>query len=1036
MAKEVWLFDSGNYFIGNSKALFLYVNDYHKEIETYYFSNNQEVIKKVRGLGFKAYSYNSRLGKKIMSKATTYIVDENKDIPSELMNCKILNLGNGVGIRKIENEITSINEREAIVKKYIKNNAIYNSNQLYLVTSEYHQNNLQKAYNLSRDTLKEVGGGYPRNLYHNVSTYNHDLIKRFDENTKVILYAPTSRQETDSFFSKAFPNLDELLEVCKENNLIIIFKMHPLMQQDISYQFAKEKYKDNPHFLFWSNENDIYEILDKIDLAIVDYSSIFYDLIFNNIKKFIRYTFDYDQNLFIDDYYDMTCGKKCKNYDELLMTLKNIDTIEIETKKLEHLKELFWSYSKKYSLEDIITKTLSFKIEQNKKKKTLYSFDIFDTLITRRAYEPKAIFYYVKAKIQTSNLFSNSNIINDFPRIRFESERDVRNRKKKDLNCIATKEYEITLEEIYNRIARIYNLNNKQKEILMNWEIEAELANVVPINEMINKALTLKSEGNDVVLISDMYLPEKIIKEMLAKANHELVKLPLFLSSSKKVQKTSKELFIRTYQELNYSYEEWNHYGDNYYSDSDMPKELGIKTTIQRDKYFNSYEKEIFSRINTYDSYLVANILRKNRLLIDTNSKDYFSYSFVSLYFVPYVNWALKDAVKNGYKCLYFISRDGYYLKIIADELIKMKKYPIKTKYIYGSRRAWRIPSYIDNVDEEFFSVFGNISNTIQDFNELLTSLWLSEEEFDDCFHELEYVKKAKYDVALIQSIIPIIKASDKYRHLILEKAKKERIIVLDYLKQEINFQEKFAFVEFWGRGYTQKALHRLLKCIDKKYEDTIFYYSRSIYEDEEHIIRKNFTSNQNIPIFIEAIFANSDINSVIKYERKDNHVVPVITKNIHCDKNLFQSIEKNIITFCHDFYDNDYLDEEALGRSLYEFSLDYYMNNSTNKQFCKNIGPLFYTEGSYDEVHEFAPKLNIKNLFQIIFSSKEELDKNIDVKTRNLDMSIKRSSRIIRKVYEWKKNEYFKNLFKKITNIIKRIIKKIISLITRKKVI
>lgn len=1019
MAKEVWIFDSGNYFVGNSKALFLYVNDYHKEIETYYFSHNQKLIKKVRRLGYKSYLYNSRIGKKIMSKATTYVVDENKDIPCELKNCKILNLGNGVGIKKIENEITFTNEYEEIVKKYIKNNDIYNCNQLCLVTSNYHQNHLAKAYNLNRDMLNEIRGGYPRNLYHNVSTYNHNLIKCFDENTKVILYAPTNRQVIDFFFSKAFPNLDKLLEICEKNNLIILFKMHPLMQQDISYQFAKDKYKDNSRFIFWNNENDIYEVLDKIDLAIVDYSSIFYDLVINNVKKFIRYTFDYDQTLFIDDYYKMTCGKECKNYDELLIALNNIDGLELESKKIKYIKDIFWSYNKKNSLEEIIKKTLSFKIEQNEKMKTLYSFDIFDTLITRKVYEPKAIFYYVKDKIKTSNLFSNIDFIDNFPQIRIESARDVRNRKKKNLQCIESKEYEITFEEIYNRIARIYNLTSKQKEQLMQWEIEAELENIVPIPEMINRALTLKSEGNEVVLISDMYLSEKIIKEMLEKANPKLLDLPLFLSSSEKVQKDTKELFVRAYKKINYQYKEWIHYGDNNHSDSDMPKELGIKPILQRDKYFNGYEKKLFTQINTYDSYLVANLLRKNRLQSDTNSPDYFSYSFVSLYFVPYVSWVLKDALKNNYECLYFISRDGYYLKKVADELIKIRKYPIKTKYIYGSRRAWRVPSFIDKVDKEFFTSFGNISKDIKNFDELLNALWLNENEFDECLEEFHFTKQEKYN----ESYISVIRNSSKYREILLKKAKEGRAIVLDYLKQEINFKEKFAFVEFWGRGYTQTALHRLLKCIDKKYQDTIFYYSRSIYEDEENIIRKNFTSNQNIPIFIEAIFSNSDINSVVNYERKDSKVYPVITKNVYCNKSLFNSIEKNIVKFCHDFYANRYIDEDAIERSLYEFSLNYYVNNSTNKQFCKNIGPLYYTEGSYNDAVEFAPKLTRKNLFQIIFSKTNDIDTNIKINTRNLEMSIKRSSSIIRKIYELKKNEYFKNLFQNICKKTKRII-------------
>ena len=41
--------------------------------------------------------------------------------------------------------------------------------------------------------------------------------------------------------------------------------------------------------------------------------------------------------------------------------------------------------------------------------------------------------------------------------------------------------------------------------------------------------------------------------------------------------------------------------------------------------------------------------------------------------------------------------------------MIASKGYSIRTKYIYGSRKAWRIPSFIDHVDEEFFSEYGSL---------------------------------------------------------------------------------------------------------------------------------------------------------------------------------------------------------------------------------------------------------------------------------------------------------------------------------------
>ena len=140
---------------------------------------------------------------------------------------------------------------------------------------------------------------------------------------------------------------------------------------------------------------------------------------------------------------------------------------------------------------------------------------------------------------------------------------------------------------------------------------------------------------------------------------------------------------------------------------------------------------------------------------------------------------AVSHAVKQGYRTLYFISRDGHYLKQIADEVIASKGYSIRTKYIYGSRKAWRIPSFIDHVDEEFFSEYGSLMG-IQSFTGLLSALCLTEADFDRFFPELGYVKHAKrYSVKFMQEICGILKNSSAYRDYLLQIAAQKRSAVI-----------------------------------------------------------------------------------------------------------------------------------------------------------------------------------------------------------------------------------------------------------------
>nr|WP_238395121.1 hypothetical protein [Staphylococcus saccharolyticus] len=57
-----------------------------------------------------------------------------------------------------------------------------------------------------------------------------------------------------------------------------------------------------------------------------------------------------------------------------------------------------------------------------------------------------------------------------------------------------------------------------------------------------------------------------------------------------------------------------------------------------------------------------------------------------------------------------------------------------------------------------------------------------------------------------------------------------------DYLIQEIDFSEKFAFIEYWGRGYIQDCLDRLLNDISDQTINTIFFYARKYLSNSRNI--------------------------------------------------------------------------------------------------------------------------------------------------------------------------------------------------------
>lgn len=993
--KKLWIFNAGNSFSGNPKWLFEYIIRHKKEITPVWMCYNESTRQYVQKLGYKAELYKSNTGQKVMTQAGVYVVEMCKEVfQPELEGIVVLNLWHGVGCKSIERKVNSGFLRERIAKKYIQHNNMLRNNQLFLVTSELMETHFKEQCGIDDD--KVIRAGYPRCVVNDkISSYDHDIRKEkgLNINSKLAIYAPTYRDSNgENFIKTALPDMDRLIQTLEKNNILLILKMHPLVEKDSQFLALKKTYSSNPFLYFWNNENDIYEIFSEIDIAIIDYSSIFYDLLARGVKTFIRYFYDIDckENFrdFVFDVKEMTCGKEAQTFNELLLALENC--IETDRTERKRIQDLFWSYSTQNSCEVIIDKAMSFTPEDRTFPK-LYSFDIFDTLISRKCYYPTTIFECVQKRIATSDFNCTYYFQKNFTWIRRWCEANVREYYKKSTLLRGDDRLEIQLTEIYDRMAKLYNLTDAQKEQLIAWECEAELNAVIPLPENIKRLKEVKSQGNDVVLISDMYLPKEIIRKMLEKADPLLAKIPLYLSSDLGYQKTTKKLFLEVYDSLDYRYSEWIHVGDNEFADNKQPTCLGIKTEAIELPELSPYEKAFGDYTNEFGMRSVLKLLINFRLQ-ERNNKEIFAYEYASLYLVPYVHWTIMDAMEKGYETLYFISRDGHYLKLIADAIIENKHLNIKTKYIYGSRKAWRVPSFVEKVDEEFFETYGNFSG-VRNFKKLLKALCIDEDHFDLFFPELGYIKERKrYSDAFMEDLSQKLKRSHAYRNYLLKIAQEQRKIVIEYLQQEIDFDESFAFVEYWGRGYTQDCLTRLLHVAAGKEVDNPMYYVRSIYPSIGHSIRYNYTCNTHSVVFVESVFANVSYKTITSYQKENGKVIPVI-RPCDNDKEMQAYLEQYLVAFAKDFCSLGLEDELSTGRYLYDFSMAYFKPSTNDEILLHVFGGLKDAVALGERAEEYAPPITFHTIIDWAHGKSYH--------TKSYEMSMKKSSWIFRAIYK-----------------------------------
>ena len=173
----------------------------------------------------------------------------------------------------------------------------------------------------------------------------------------------------------------------------------------------------------------------------------------------------------------------------------------------------------------------------------LISFDIFDTLVTRRVATPAGIFAIMQNILMQDTSFT-PDFKNNFCKIRVNSENLARISAKQANNYC-----EISFYEIYNLIQQKFNLSDYQTKFLKKLEIETEIKNLVPINKNIALLKDYLSQGSRVVLISDMYHSAETIRKMLLCIYDVFKDLKIYVSNEYRVSKGEGGLYSRI-QEL------------------------------------------------------------------------------------------------------------------------------------------------------------------------------------------------------------------------------------------------------------------------------------------------------------------------------------------------------------------------------------------------------------------------------------------------------------------------------------------------------
>lgn len=499
----------------------------------------------------------------------------------------------------------------------------------------------------------------------------------------------------------------------------------------------------------------------------------------------------------------------------------------------------------------------------------LYSFDIFDTLVTRRVATPTGIFAIMQYII--ANQTNLPQFIKDnFFRIRIETEKLVR-------KCMSRKfrHEEITINEIYETIKNDYNLTTEEVEFLKNLEVTTEINNIVPIQENIMSVKELITKGAKVVLISDMYLSADIIRRFLVKIDSIFQDIKIYVSSEYRVKKSTGNLYLKVQEEEQADFKKWVHIGDNKNGDIKQANNLGIRTKYYAPPALMPYEKFLLSNGDDNVFYQgtvgAARLSRFNRSDINKDKYD-FGASLAAPILYNYVDYIIQQSLLRNLKTLYFVARDGYIPKLIADIIIAKKNLNIKTKYIYGSRLAWKVPTE-DNFDEFIDRIFEEYK---KNFLISLVSVPLGMESSKLCKLLGIQDENKELDKEQQEILLNKIKTTSDIRQIIIDSNLTKKMLIMDYLKQEIDLtEENLAFVDLDGSGKTQDIVSELLNNI-APCNVYYFYFTNPLMEQKKRSIKLCYGLYRPYFYWIE-VLGRTIYGQTIGYKFEKDKIVPVL---------------------------------------------------------------------------------------------------------------------------------------------------------------
>lgn len=320
----------------------------------------------------------------------------------------------------------------------------------------------------------------------------------------------------------------------------------------------------------------------------------------------------------------------------------------------------------------------------------VHSFDVFDTVLTRVYAAPDDVHLHVaEIAVQRGWAAVAAPLV--------QARRDAETRAWLEAGHATA----VRVESIYRIVGERLGWSQAQARLLMDAELELEVAGVRAIPEMAEALYALRERGARICFISDMHLGHDQVSRMLLACGLPQPQDALFVSSKCGVSKRSGgRLFRHAVRALGVRPWQVRHHGDDWRADVGMAWRRGIPARHCPAARLNRLEHAVLAELPVADwrarsavsaskfARLSAPAGQPNRALHDLLC------SSVAPFVTGYALWLIEQARQRGLRALFFMARDMQVVCEVATALVRAKGLDLTCVYIHASRTAWQCAAY------------------------------------------------------------------------------------------------------------------------------------------------------------------------------------------------------------------------------------------------------------------------------------------------------------------------------------------------------